>query len=360
MMANSGAASVKSLSPDELIALNEEVSSLVRAGVALPAGLRALATDSSGGLSQVSAQLAERMERGETLTQALAGMGDAVPSVYAAVIESGHRAGRLPEALETMTRLAKSAQEIRNQLMLAAILPLTVVVTAYALFVAFVVFMVPQLQQTYVALDVPQNWWINGLVRLGETAKYWAAIPPLACLFGWIVLRLLRLRTSDGAVSGGLFEVRGFRWVPGIRSVARTWHWANFADIWSLLVSHNVVLHEAIYLASRATGDRRIIRTADGWIAQLQSGRSLPECFAGRQPIPTAFRWLSGDLEGQLVPVLTRISNLLRRRARYQADWLKVLVPVGMVIFIGGGVTLVYGLTLFYTMAELYNGLALP
>ncbi|MEX1229900.1 MAG: type II secretion system F family protein [Planctomycetaceae bacterium] len=361
-MAQSGEDSSKPLSLEDLIALNKEIASLVQAGVPLPLGLRAMAADSSRSLRAVTERLADRLERGETLTQALDGMRDAVPPVYAAVVASGLRAGRLPEALASLTRLAKSAQDIRRQLVIAAIAPLTVVIAAYVLFVAFLVLMVPGLQQTHVAMEIPQSWWIETLARLNGTVKYWGPIPPLVCLGVWLLSAVVGRSLDRGrTVGGGVFELGGFRWVPGMGTIARTWHWANFAELWGLLVSHNVVLPEAIFLAAHATGDRRIVRAADSLIDQLQSGRSLAECFAASPAsFPPVFKWLSTNVEGQLSSVLQRISKLLCRRANYQADWLKVLVPVGLTVFVAGGVTLLYGLTLFYTMAGLYHDLAIP
>ena len=56
---------------DDLIALNDEIAALVRAGVPLEAGLAELGGDLPGRLGQFATVLAQRTARGESLAQAI-------------------------------------------------------------------------------------------------------------------------------------------------------------------------------------------------------------------------------------------------------------------------------------------------
>ena len=64
---------------DDLIALNDEIGALVRAGVPLEQGLAELGDDMPGRLGRVAAAVAERTARGESLQQALADHALALP-----------------------------------------------------------------------------------------------------------------------------------------------------------------------------------------------------------------------------------------------------------------------------------------
>ena len=60
------------MNPDELIALNEEIAGMARAGLPLDQGLAALAREmGKGRLQQVTANLAKDLRAGQTLPQAL-------------------------------------------------------------------------------------------------------------------------------------------------------------------------------------------------------------------------------------------------------------------------------------------------
>ena len=85
---------------DDLIALNDEMLALVRAGVPLGQGLADVGHDVRGSLARVTATLATRVERGESLPQALAASGGLFPPLYRAIVEAGIKSGRLPAALE--------------------------------------------------------------------------------------------------------------------------------------------------------------------------------------------------------------------------------------------------------------------
>ena len=56
---------------EDVIALNDEIAALVRAGVPLETGLAQLQGDLPRGLRQVTAMLAERTARGESLAEAI-------------------------------------------------------------------------------------------------------------------------------------------------------------------------------------------------------------------------------------------------------------------------------------------------
>src|SRR5262245_42053779 len=61
------------VSIEQLVALNDEIASLVRGGMPLELGLRELGEDSAGALQQITQALASRMSNGATLAEALDG-----------------------------------------------------------------------------------------------------------------------------------------------------------------------------------------------------------------------------------------------------------------------------------------------
>ena len=73
------------ISLDELVALNEEMASLVRAGVPLDAGLADLGADLPGRLGTLASEMGQRLHQGESLSQILADPQRQLPSVWRAV-----------------------------------------------------------------------------------------------------------------------------------------------------------------------------------------------------------------------------------------------------------------------------------
>jgi len=84
---------------DQLIALNDEIAALIRAGVPLDRGLRSLGQDLPGRLGRFATQLSAQLARGESLTDALAEPKAKLPRLYRAVIEAaGQKAQWLANA----------------------------------------------------------------------------------------------------------------------------------------------------------------------------------------------------------------------------------------------------------------------
>ena len=99
---------------NDLLALNQEIAALVRAGVPLERGLADLGADMPGRLGKAAASLAERTARGESLEQALADQAVTLSPAYRAVVQAGVRAGRLPAALEAVAASAHRTAETQQ------------------------------------------------------------------------------------------------------------------------------------------------------------------------------------------------------------------------------------------------------
>src|SRR5271155_2418897 len=93
-----------SITIDQLLALNAEMAALVRAGVPLERGLVVTGRDLKGRRGAITTALARRLNRGESLSDALAGERESIPPLYCAVVEAGARSGQLSIALEGLAK----------------------------------------------------------------------------------------------------------------------------------------------------------------------------------------------------------------------------------------------------------------
>ena len=126
---------------DQFIALNDEISALVRSGVPLERGLAELGGDMPGRLGEIATAVAERSARGEPLDQCIMDQTAAMPPAYRAVVQAGLRAGRLPAALEAVAGSARRLSETYRAAVIAVSYPLLVFALAWvgaALFTSLV------------------------------------------------------------------------------------------------------------------------------------------------------------------------------------------------------------------------------
>lgn len=356
-MSMTGAPADRPLSLDSLIALSDEIAALVRAGIPLEVGLGGVGSSTSRELRQTAERIADEMRRGMALPDALERHAERFPPVYRVIVAAGLRTGRLPEALETLTRFARSLRETRRQLGLALIYPGIILLLAYGLFLFLLREVAVEFADMYRTSGLPNRFWIDAIVGLNRTMELWAWIPPavvvLAAVWLWGARGRMLPRTALGRLA--------ISCVPWMRGTIENFHRANFADLLALLVAHGVPLADALVLAGDATGDRRFRTAARGVADEVRQGTPLSDAVATRRVFPPFMRWMIGTAErqGSLPAALRQLGEMYRRRALLKAEWFRIVMPVLLTVFVGGTAVLLYALGLFYPLTRLLSDMTL-
>lgn len=347
------------LSTDQLVALNDEVEALVRAGVPLERGLSAASAGNRGRLGQAMRDLGRRLEAGERLPEAMARSSPKMPEVYRAIIEAGLRSGRLADALQGMTRVGQARVEARRTIALACFYPFLVLVLAYGLFLFFLIEVFPRFLAASGALRIDEPRFVVGLERLGHTVNYWGPVVPLL-LVGLIVAwgRSGRSQTLDGS-KGLVRPVARFPWVG--RMVAN-YRAANFADLLAHLVDHDVPLDESVRLAGGASGDAPFRQSAARFADAIAAGALTANSPNTSGEFPPLVAWMlgAGHRQGTLPNGLRHLARAYRKKADRQAEAFRIILPGLLIVVIGTVAVLSYGLLLFLPLRNLWDGLANP
>jgi general secretion pathway protein F len=342
---------------DQLLALNEEIAALVRAGVPLERGLLMAGWDLRGRLGRIAGALGERLSRGESLVEALEAEREAIPPLYRAVVEAGARSGQLPAALEGLARYVRGYAEARSAIGLALWYPVLVLTLAYGLFLGLVVLCVPRFARAFEALGLTLAAPLRSLEWVGERADYWWPAWPIVLL----VLAIAWVRSGTAA----RFHGHAWTWLrlfPWMKSLLADYETANFSELLALLLEHRVAYPSALILAAESTGSRRLTRGARLLAEALARGEPAAEAL---RTIPSGtflpmLRWVlsTGEQQGSLVAALENLSALYRKRGRYEAEKLRVFLPTMLMIGLGATVTALYGLALFVPLVSLLKGLS--
>ena len=346
----------KSVAVEHLIALNDEMVALVKAGIPLERGLIRAGRDFQGRLGSLVGELGQRLERGERLADVLAASDEGFPRLYASVVEAGIRSGELARALEGLADLARHHVETRRTIALALLYPMVILLLGYGALLAFLVLFVPRLIQAFSTLGLPKLSILDWFGWLGETSNYWAPIPPL------LVLLALGVWYWSGRSSSLDLGVLGpvFQRLPVLGTMVRFLYAANYADLMALLLEHQVPMQEAARLAGEASGDRRLRKDSEAMAEAIDRGEPLSEAVKQAKALPSLLAWiLSGSRGvGELSRTLRHASETYRRQAGYRENWLRSFLPTTLLITIGASVVVVYGLIFFLPLSQLLQELA--
>ena len=305
---------------DDLIAFNQQLITLARAGLPVELGDGQPSDSAAEQLSQINSRIALQVGLGQTVDQA---MVDAlVPAAYKAAWETWFHGNQPIEALNALTSQAEARREMRIDVGNALIQPLIVLSLVYCGFIYLVLVAARQLESTYQQLGEPPSVSLRFLTAAREWLPVWGLLLPLALLlavgFWW--------RNSASWT---------YKWLPGRKRFVVAINKANYAENVARLLATNHSLTESLQ-----------------WVGSLD----------GHAQVPAMLHWAcTADVEDS-----SRV-NLLRFAARaYRASanreisrwrtWLPTLVGV----LVGGGFVLAYGLSLFTPMIELLKMLTKP
>jgi type II secretory pathway component PulF len=348
---------------EQFLALNDEIAALIRAGIPLELGLSQIAGSATGGLARLSERLSERMQAGATLERALADEGERVPGVYLAIVEAGLRSGRLPEALETISGLARKLLDLHRRAVVAFVYPLIVFAMSYCLFVAFVWGFVWKVEDVYQTLRFEPGAAMNVLTWLRHGLWLWGPGVPIVVILGATALTKASAASVSGS-AGRLVESRlhAFRWLPWLRPISENYDQATFAHMLALLVKQETPLHEAIVLAGYSTGNPQIVASSVQASEKLQAGQPLDVALQHATGLPSFLRWmmLSGEQNSALPATMQQASEVYERRADHRIEWARVTLPMILTAGIGGTSAALYAVALFAPVLEMYRQLAAP
>ncbi len=356
-MSRGETSSIRRISSDELVALNEEIAALVRAGIPLELGLMELGKEMPGRLGDVATRMGRRLDSGERLMDIAASEGHVFPPVWHAVVAAGLRSGHLAAALEGMADTGRRVAELRRGMALAMFYPLIVVALAYAMFLFTLVKLTPGVQQADADLTSSSHALLDTLVAWGQSAPLWAPWPPLAVALLLFLWWRRSGRIAWTANSGGPRRSprSGSPTWPSVRGSLQDGRAATFAELLALMNEHHVPLHEAVVLAADASGDGALRDAARIVSARLQNGETTQASGGIPAPFPPLIGWslLAGVHSSALNDTLRNSARLYRDRAARSARWTMIYLPIILTAVVGGTAVLAQTMTVFLPISQL-------
>lgn len=336
---------VSLLRPDDVITLSRELQAMISAGVPIDLGLRNSIGSFPGELDLVARHLAERLAGGASLSAALSDE-KALPPVFRAALVAGLACGRSQEVLQDVAVSSQQVRNLRQALQLGMIYPTIVVYLALALFGVILLSLVPRIEGVYLHLfqEVPP------LIALGAQ---WQPSPLLfvGLLLAFGGTMFLLTRGSRGPL------LHGLGWVPGIRRLREDLELAQLTHLLALLVKYDLPLPEALELSGEAVERPRLQSQVNELANAIRQGATLDASLERLSEIPSFLRWLliAGSQHSELGETLQIAAEYHRSRAERRALWITEVFPITVVALLGGGVTLLYCLTIILPVVQLWQ-----
>ncbi len=341
------------LAEDRRIAVVDAMADVVRSGLPLAAGLRALGSElPSRRGRRALVTISDRLERGASLDDAVAEQLDVVPSHLRVLLRAGLNTGRLGELLEHYLHYARTSLDTRRRSILALFYPFLLILVAVMVAGTMIAFVVPPFETIFEDYDIELPDLTLAVLWLSKAIGGWRlAILPILLLtivFAWILA---------GRVAGPL-QRQWLYHVPALGRMIRLSAISRFCHLLAIGLNHRLPLTEALILAGKGTDDAYIGRAARRMSDELSHGHSLRQAASKHRMTPEiahVFEWEGHD--DSFCDVLRATGDICAAQARVQSGLIRILIEPFAIFGVAVGVGVVV-IALFLPMAKLLTVLA--
>jgi type IV pilus assembly protein PilC len=286
----------KRLAGEDFFAFNQQLSHLTRAGLPVEHGLKLIAQDMRNRrLGETVRQVAEELERGQSLQQAFEKHARQFPPLYGKLIGAGVASSNLSGMLLNLGRHIELVYRLRAALWRAFAYPLMVLAGLALVMVFLGLFVIPQFESLFKQFKTQIPWATRFLLGLPQYTPLFIGLLVALVVGIPLLAYALRLTGKDRAAADLLLLP-----LPLVGPVLKRNLIARWCDAVRLGVLAGLDLPRAIGIADDALGSPRLRRDGQLIVAMLESGQTL-DAAAGRTSllpatVPAAMALAQSDL----------------------------------------------------------------
>jgi type IV pilus assembly protein PilC len=322
-----------SISNREFLIFNQELATLLRAGMPLVQSLDLLKTRiQSPVFRSVLNDIHERVRSGSALSDAFAAHANLFPSVYTASLVAGERSGNLDAVLRRFVEYSKIIATVKRKTVSALIYPAILVSLATVLVSVIVLKVVPAFSDFYESFNAQLPLITRVIVRLSDfmLTYFWlilvAVLAVVAAVYFWA--------RQPGQ------KVRLDRWLlglPMLGDVARKFATSQMARTLSTLLGGGLPLVNALDIAARSVGNRFVASELDAVSARVREGSSFAGALEARHVFPDVAVKMAevGESTGALQDMLNTVADFYDEEISTNMERFVTLVEPVLLVIMG-------------------------
>ena len=315
-----------------------QIAGLVSSGLPLERALTALAEESEVPAQRnLVAGLRAEVNGGTSFAAALAQHPKEFSATYCAVVGAGEHSGNLGMVLERLADDLEQSQELKAQLVGAALYPAIVTLVAIAIVMFLLGYVVPQVAQVFAGSK--RALPVLTVIMLGLASfvrnQGWLMLLAIAAMAG-----IFRLAWTSAAFR----EKFDAMWLtlPILGRLARGYNAARFAGTLAMLAGAGVPILKALQAAADTLSNRAMRTDALDALVLVREGTPLASALSRKKRFPGLLGMFArlGEQTGQLPVMLDRAARQLgtevQRRAMQLATLLEplLIVVMGLVVML--------------------------
>lgn len=323
----------KSVTDQEFLLFNQELASLLRAGLPLLQTLDLmLERQRNPSFRAILADVRDRVRSGAELSTAFSRYPE-FPPLYASTLKAGERSGELEAVIRRFVRYLKLVMETKKRVVSALIYPSVLVTLSIAMLAVMILVVIPKFRVFFEAQDIELPWVTMALLSLSEFLRSRQGLVVVGLLAGvlYAVYRFTRTRVGREWLDGVKLAL------PLVGGVLHRFSLSEFCRSLGTLLSGGLPLVPSLEVAVGSVGNAYLRSRLVPVVPAVREGRALYQALEDSQ----VFTDLGidmvkvGEATGALDEMLTHVSDFFDEEVETKIERMLSLLEPLMLVFMG-------------------------
>jgi general secretion pathway protein F len=294
------------------------LSSLISAGVLVPAAVKSISAETVGNVKQVMEDVYNNVVKGLSLSRAMELRKDFFPQYAASMVRAGEESGKLDMVLVSLAGFLEREKDLKDKIRSALIYPLFMVTVSLLMIFFVFVFVFPKVTGIFMGQKIPLPFITKIFMGLSSFLySYWYLLLIVLVVAFFSGRAYFRKRTMH--FSRKLFY-SPFR-------LFRNLYISRFCRVLSLLLAGGVSILKALEYSRDVSGSEYLAAEVDRLKNEIREGKKLSDLALFFPPTYLQLV-ITGEKTGGLEGSLERIADMAERDFRKSVDnFLRVLEP---------------------------------
>ena len=332
-IAPAGRPRARAMAGEDFITFNQQLAQLAAAGLPLEQGLGLVAQElRRGQLKRTIEQIADDLQKGRTLAQAVESRKQQFPPLFARLVDAGTRAGNLSSVLLNLGRHMAMVRSLQAALVRTLTYPLIVLLTFMAVMAFVFLGVIPQFHQIYADfhMELP---FITQLL-LGVSDLLYNNIWIFAGLMALILILIGMFVVSIGR--GSPLGQAILRYLPPFAGVLKKSLIARWCDAVAVGIEAGMDLPDSIALADDTIESPAIRRDGEAMAQAISAGQPLASIPPGKiLPVTIAAAIDLASQRNDLAPSLRTLGQMYRQQAEVRVAAIPAILSPLLLILMG-------------------------
>ncbi len=342
------------VSSKQLTQFTQQFSILLDAGLPVVRSLKILSNQMKPGLLKVvTEQVADDVESGNSLSEALGKHPKAFDRLYVNMVKAGEAGGVLDTILQRLAAYMEKAQALKRKVVGASIYPAVVITVAVLILTGIMIWIIPQFQKVFDDLGTTLPVMTQVLMTISKVViQFWFLIP-LVPIGGFTALKLIG-RTRAGRLMIDRFKIR----MPLFGVIMRKTVIARFCRTLGTLLQSGVPILDALNIVKNAVGNEVVATAISDVHDSIREGESIAGPLAQSRIFDDIVINMIdvGEETGELDKMLIKVANNYDDEVDAAVGALvSVLEPI-MIVGLGGTIGFIV-VALFLPLVSLIDSL---